>query len=247
MNGTLPTPIHERVRNGVDWIKRNKVRTLLLVSAVWLAIEIAGLAISVADLYSLRMNAPTTTALQSQRMSQANSKRPLRKQWVPYSSISPHLIHAVIVAEDGTFWAHDGFDWYEFQESLEKNFEEGRFARGASTITQQLIKNLYLSTAKSPTRKVKEWILTWFAEQILTKRRILELYLNEIEWGDRIYGAGAAARVYFGITVDSLSREQAARLAAVIPNPRRWNANGDSRYIRRRTGTILQRMEARGW
>lgn len=169
------------------------------------------------------------------------------QHWVPLGLIPPEAVNAVIVAEDGTFWAHGGFDWFEFRESLGKNLRELRFARGASTITQQLVKNLYLSASKDPLRKLREWILTWEMERTLSKSRILELYLNVIEWGDGIYGIEAASRHYFGKSVSQLTREESARLAAVIPNPKRHRADSNSRYVLRHTQLILTRMDARGY
>ncbi len=191
-----------------------------------------------------------STALMEQRADEAEAQgRPYRivQSWILLSKISRNLINAVIVAEDGTFFSHGGFDWYELQESIERNLDEGRPARGASTITQQLAKNLYLSTSKSPIRKLKEAVITLRLEEHLSKERILEIYLNIIEWGDGIFGIDAAARKYFGVTAGSLSREQAACLAAVIPSPLKHSPNSNSRYVLRRSGIILRRMEARGW
>jgi monofunctional biosynthetic peptidoglycan transglycosylase len=166
------------------------------------------------------------------------------QRWVSLRQIPQVAIDAVIVAEDGTFWSHGGFDWFEFRESLLRNIREFRFARGASTITQQLVKNLYLSSSKDPLRKAKEWILTWKMERTLSKARIVELYLNVIEWGNGVYGIEAAARYYFQKSVTELTREESARLAAIIPNPKRYRV--DSQYVLRRTRLILSRMEARG-
>ena len=167
--------------------------------------------------------------------------------WIPLREIPRDAVNAVIVAEDGTFWTHGGFDWYEFRESVERNLEEGRAARGASTITQQLVKNLFLSASKNPLRKLKEWALTWFTERVMSKSRILELYLNVIEWGDGVYGIEAASRYYFDESASQLTREQAARLAAIIPSPRRHRADVDSRYVVRRSRLVLERLAARGW
>jgi monofunctional biosynthetic peptidoglycan transglycosylase len=168
------------------------------------------------------------------------------QRWIPLGRISKDAVNAVIVAEDGTFWSHGGFDWFEFRESIEKNIKEGRAARGASTITQQLVKNLFLSSSKSPLRKVREWILTWYTEQSLSKSRILELYLNLIEWGRGIYGIEAASQHYFGKSASELNRDEAARLAAIIPSPRRFRADQESRYVARRSRIILERLSARG-
>jgi monofunctional biosynthetic peptidoglycan transglycosylase len=157
------------------------------------------------------------------------------------------VINAVIVSEDGTFWAHHGFDWYELKESIGRNLEEGRAARGASTITQQLVKNLFLSPSKNPLRKMKEWVLTWWMEQKLSKSRILEIYLNVIEWGNGVYGIEAASWYHFGKSAELLSKNEAARLAAIIPDPTDHMADSDSQYVTRRSALILDRMEARGY
>ena len=186
--------------------------------------------------------------MREQAAAAKKANRPFRivQHWIPLRSISQDAIDAVIVSEDGTFWSHHGFDWFEFRESIERNFEEGRAARGASTITQQLVKNLYLSSSKNPLRKMKEWILTWWMEQQLGKSRILELYLNVIEWGDGVYGIDAAAHYYFDKSASGLTREECARLAAIIPSPRKHRADVDSKYVLRRSKLILERMEARG-
>lgn len=170
----------------------------------------------------------------------------LVQHWVPLKSIPQDAVDAVVVAEDGTFWQNEGFDWYEFRESVEKNWEEGKAARGASTITQQLVKNLYLSSSKNPLRKLKEWALTWYMSRQLSKSRIIELYLNVIEWGNGVYGIEAASRVYFGKPAAALSREECARLAATIPSPLRHRADMDTKYVLRRSQIILERMNARG-
>jgi monofunctional biosynthetic peptidoglycan transglycosylase len=198
----------------------------------------------------LRIENIGVTALMSQRAEEAEDQGKsftIVQKWVPLSRISRNLVNAVVVAEDGSFFSHGGFDWYEMQESLERNLDEGRPVRGASTITQQLAKNLFLSTSKSPVRKLKEAVLTLRLEENLSKMRILELYLNIIEWGNGIFGVEAAAQKYFGVSASSLTREQAVRLAAVIPSPLKHTPNSDSRYVLRRSATVLRRMEARGW
>jgi monofunctional biosynthetic peptidoglycan transglycosylase len=201
------------------------------------------------SLQSLRKNNPVRTAMMAQRVDEADgSGKPLvlQQQWVPMSRISRHLINAVIVSEDGMFYEHEGIDWYELGESIEKNFEKGKAARGGSTISQQLSKNLYLSTSKDPVRKLKELIITLRMERTLSKRRILEIYLNVIEWGNGVFGAEAAARKYFGKSAAQLTREEAAQMAAVIPSPRKHQPNVMTRYVARRSSIILTRMSARG-
>jgi monofunctional glycosyltransferase len=203
-----------------------------------------------ASITRLRKDNPSLTALMEQRNEEAKNKGKkfaIRQQWISLSRVNPSIIHAVIVAEDGTFYEHEGIDWYEVKESIKKDFEKGKFARGASTITQQLAKNLYLSTSKDPMRKLKEIVITSWLEEILSKERILELYLNIIEWGDGLFGVEAASLVYFGKHASELSREESARLAAVIPSPLKHKPNIDARYVLFRKNIILTRMEARNW
>ncbi|RCK76464.1 MAG: Monofunctional biosynthetic peptidoglycan transglycosylase [Ignavibacteriae bacterium] len=195
----------------------------------------------------LKNKNPGKTALMRQRIKESDGKIKINQRWVSLTRISPHLIHAIIVAEDGTFFEHGGIDWYEVQESIEKNIEEGRAARGASTITQQLAKNLYLSTSKDPLRKIKELIITLRMERYLKKNRILEIYLNVIEFGEGIFGVESAARKYFGKSSAELDRYESARLAAIIPSPLKHSPVENSRWLNYRTNIILNRMEARGW
>jgi len=189
---------------------------------------------------------PGTTALMEQRAEEAAAQglTSKRKQiWVPYERISPNLVRAALAGEDSRFFDHSGFDWEEIQKAIEKDWEEKGFRRGASTISQQLAKNLFLSTSKNPVRKLHEAVITWEMEHILSKRRILELYLNVIEWGNGIYGAEAGARHYFSASAASLSAEQAAFLSAIIPNPRgKYNPTKHPRRVERRKGLILRLM-----
>jgi len=202
------------------------------------------------SLQDLRKENPGMTALMQQRVDEAESagkKFSLQQAWVPLSKISPHLVHAVITSEDGTFYEHAGIDWYELEESIEKNMEKGKPARGGSTITQQLSKNLFFSTSKSYGRKAKELIVALRMERQLPKKRILEIYLNIIEWGDGVFGAEAASRKYFGKPAALLTREEAARMAAVIPSPLKHAPNAGSPYVLRRSSLILSRMASRGY
>jgi len=221
---------------------------LSVLSLLILLSLIALLPLPFQEIRNLRTTNPASTAFMKEHEAAAREKgKPFRKTqiWVPLHKLPKSLIDAVVVAEDGTFWAHSGFDWFEFKESVERNIEKGRAVRGASTITQQLVKNLFLSSSKNPLRKVREWILTWYMEMTLTKSRILELYLNVIEWGDGIYGAEAAARHYFGTSAEQLSLDETTRLAAVIPNPKRYRPNENSPYVVRRAALVLQRMKMR--
>ncbi|MEW6382074.1 MAG: monofunctional biosynthetic peptidoglycan transglycosylase [bacterium] len=169
----------------------------------------------------------------------------IRQRWVPLSRISPHLVRAVVIAEDDKFWRHEGFDYEAIQEAIEKDLKAGKFKLGGSTISQQLAKNLYLSPAKNPFRKIREAIITWRMEKTLSKRRILELYLNVIEWGEGVFGAEAAARHYYGKPASLLTSREAARLAAVLPNPRRFNPKGNHRYVVRRSNRIYRILARR--
>jgi monofunctional glycosyltransferase len=189
---------------------------------------------------------PRTTAFMQLRIDEARDagrKFSIRHQWVPYGRISPFLKRAVIVTEDAAFFDHDGVDLAEIKASLEKNWEEGQLLRGASTITQQLAKNLYLSPSRNPMRKVKELLITRRLEDALTKQRIFEIYLNMIEWGDGIFGCEAAARAYFGKPCASLDIQEAALMAGAIINPREHSPAKPTRRLLRRQQIILRRMQ----
>jgi monofunctional biosynthetic peptidoglycan transglycosylase len=197
------------------------------------------------DVRLLKTNNPQKTAFMDLRADEARAKgqQPRRVQrWMAYGRVSPDLTRAVLVAEDDLFWQHDGLDLDQLQESLAQDWARGRLARGGSTITQQLAKNLYLSPSKNPLRKLRELVIARRLEVELKKARILELYLNVIEWGDGIYGAEAAARAYFGVSASELSPEQAALLAAAIVNPRLLNPARPSTRLIRRQQLILRRM-----
>ena len=181
----------------------------------------------------------------AQRMDEAQTKNlalKLRYQWVDYGRINNALKRAVVAAEDARFVDHEGFDWEGIERAMEKNQKKGRIVAGGSTITQQLAKNLFLSPRRSYVRKVEEAIITVMLEAMLDKRRILELYLNVIEWGNGVFGAEAASRRYFGISAAQLSPEQAARLAAMAPNPRFYERNQGAPGLNRKIGIILARM-----
>jgi monofunctional biosynthetic peptidoglycan transglycosylase len=242
------TFLRERIRSIVDWSRGHPVRALLYGLCLILALEY--LSLPNIRLQELEKVNPHRTALMKQREREASEAgKPFheQQQWVPLNRISPHLAHAVIVSEDGTFYENGGVDWYEVEESIEKNLEEGKASRGASTISQQLAKNLFLSTSKDPLRKLKELVITLRMERVLSKERILEIYLNVIEWGNGVFGAEAAAKKYFGKSASTITREEAARLAAVIPSPLRHQPNQPSKYVERRASLILERMTARGY
>jgi monofunctional biosynthetic peptidoglycan transglycosylase len=198
------------------------------------------------ELLALRWIDPPTTAVQVERRLEALWRhKPYRKRqaFVPLSRISPDLQHAVISAEDGRFYQHHGIDWHEVQKVVDKDMEQGKLGRGGSTITQQLVKNLFLTTNRSLIRKAVEFTLAPAAELILPKRRILELYLNVIEWGPGIYGAEAASQAWYNVPAAKINRDQASRMAAILPLPLRWKPEHMGSY----SSEILRRMTQTGW
>jgi monofunctional biosynthetic peptidoglycan transglycosylase len=206
---------------------------------------IAYIYLTLPDVRVLAKTNPASTAWMEMRAAEAarEGKSARRvQQWVPYSRISQSLKRAVLVAEDAAFWDHEGIDLEELRKSIEINWEQGRAVRGASTITQQLAKNLYLSPSRNPMRKLRELIIARRLEAALPKARIFEIYLNVIEWGDGIWGAEAAARTYFGIPAAALNREQAALLAGAIINPRVLNPARPTPRLLARQKIILRRM-----
>ena len=188
---------------------------------------------------------PSSTALMDDRLAVLREDNPsakLKHKWVDYKKISTHLKRAVIASEDAKFNEHAGFDWDGIQKAYEKNIKKGKIVAGGSTISQQLAKNLFLSTKRTPWRKLEEVVITMMLEKMMSKQRILEIYLNVIEWGNGVFGAEAAARHYYGVSARGLSSYQAARMAAMIPNPRYYDKHRSTRYLARRTGTIQARM-----
>jgi monofunctional biosynthetic peptidoglycan transglycosylase len=221
----------------VGSLSKKKIAALVLLTLI---VAVSGYAAWVwyrlPEVDFLKRQNPKETSLMRER----GKKRV--QHWVPLDRISERLQTAVIVAEDGGFYGHQGFDFYEIREAFERNWEEGRTVRGASTITQQLAKNLFLPESRVWWRKAQEAVITVMLELILTKRRILELYLNVAEWGDGVYGAEAAARYHYGVPAAALSPEQAARLAAMLPSPRSYSPRSDTLYLRERTADILSHM-----
>jgi monofunctional biosynthetic peptidoglycan transglycosylase len=197
------------------------------------------------DVRALRTQVPEDTAfmrLRAEESAEAGTRPRQVRRWIPYSQISPDLVRAVTVTEDAAFWSHHGIDLSEVRASLATYWDQGGSLRGGSTITQQLAKNLYLSPSRNPYRKFTELLITRRLEAELSKRRILELYLNLIEWGDGIWGAEAAARAYFGVSASDLTREQAALMAAAIINPRVYNPANPNARLRQRQQRTLGRM-----
>ena len=226
------------MKSVLRWTMRVAVAlvAIVLLWVTWLAAHIGW----------YRYNPPRETAFMTQRMDEARARDPatrLRYTWVPYAKISPQLKRAMIAAEDAKFVEHSGFDWDGIQNALDKNRKKGRVVAGGSTITQQLAKNLFLTPAKSYVRKGEEAVVTVLLEAMLPKQRILELYLNVIEWGPGVYGAEAGAQYHYHASAARLSREQAARLAAVIPNPRKRRATRMTAY----SNVIQTRMGQMGW
>jgi monofunctional glycosyltransferase len=224
-------------------LRRHKLLVILLFMLVfYLAYEF----FTYPNTARLARENPKSTAWMDMRDEEAreSGKKPVRFQsWKLLNSISANLKNAVLIAEDAAFFQHDGLDYDEIREALKINMEKMEFARGASTITQQLAKNLYLSPSRNPVRKLKELMLTFSLERHLTKKRIFEIYLNVIEWGDGVYGAEAAARTYFKKSCSDLSDQEAAALAAVIINPRHYSPVRPNRRIRNRISMIQARME----
>jgi len=184
---------------------------------------------------------PQTTAFMRHRLERLRAKHPrvkLEQHWVPYARISDNLKRAVIAAEDAKFLDHDGFDWEAIEKAIAKNERRGRIVAGASTISQQLAKNLFLSGSRSWLRKGEEAAITWMIETTMSKRRILELYLNFAQWGETAFGAEAAARLHFGTSAAALDEQQALWLAAILPSPRRLLGGATTPYLQSRIETI---------
>jgi monofunctional biosynthetic peptidoglycan transglycosylase len=201
------------------------------------------------DISVLIKENPKATALMKYRREIAEKtgkEMNINSVWVPLGSISPYLVQAVVVSEDDKFWAHKGFDFEAMKVALEKDIKKKTYRYGGSTITQQLAKNLFLSPSKNPVRKLREFILAWRLERKLPKERILELYLNVVEWGDGLFGAEAASQHYYGKPASDLSPREAARLAVVLPSPRRYDPLSGTRFIEERAQAVLEVLVKRG-
>ncbi len=188
---------------------------------------------------------PSSSAFMRTSLSTLQEENPdatLKHQWVEYHKISRNLKRAVIASEDAKFVGHEGFDWDGIQKAYEKNWQKGKIVAGGSTISQQLAKNLFLSTGRTPWRKLEEAAITWMLERMMSKRRIFEIYLNIIEWGNGVFGAEAAARHYYKTSAANLSAGQAAKLAAMIPNPKYYDKHREARGLVRKAGIIESRM-----
>lgn len=201
------------------------------------------------DVSILKKHNPRTTAFMEFRKEQwaeQGLNKTIKHKWVKMRKVSPYLVKAVIIAEDDKFWKHDGFDFDAMKKALEKDIAQGKLKAGGSSISQQLAKNLYLSPSKNPIRKIKEAILTWRIEKALSKKRIMEIYLNVAEWGDGVFGIDAAARHHYGKKAYSLSAQEAVRLASVLPNPIIFNPLSNSPYVKKRSRAIYRVMIRRG-
>ncbi|QZA80493.1 monofunctional biosynthetic peptidoglycan transglycosylase [Deefgea piscis] len=221
----------------LGWIGRGLAALLILVLLwnVWMFLHIL----------AWRWINPSDSAFmqtQLERLQAENPAAQLEFEWVDYAQISPHLKRAVVAAEDAKFLDHEGFDWEGLQTAWEKNIKKGRIVAGGSTITQQLAKNLFLSGSRNPLRKVEEAVLTVMIEALLDKRRIFEIYLNVIEWGDGVFGAQAAAQHYYRIDAKKLSAAQSAKLASMVTNPRYFDQNRKDRRLLRKAAIIQRRM-----
>jgi monofunctional biosynthetic peptidoglycan transglycosylase len=217
---------------------------LALAAYVWLGLPGRG------EVRALAATNPGTTGVMRQREKEARAagRTPRRQQiWIPISRVSRHLVHAVLSSEDQKFFGHEGVDWDAIEKAVQEDRKQGRLARGGSTITQQLAKNLFFTTHKSPVRKLRELFVARWLEEDLSKRRILELYLNVIEWGDGVYGAEAAAQRYYGKPASALDADEAAGLAAMIPNPRRINPRVDPRRFARAQRRVIWLMAHAGY
>lgn len=219
------------------WLARGLLALILLILVyqLWIFLHIC---------WWVKHNPSSSSFMENQLevLQEKHPDRELKYQWRDYNKISRHLKRAVIASEDAKFLEHEGFDWDGIQHAYERNLKKGKIVAGGSTISQQLAKNLFLSTRRTPWRKLEEVMITVMLEKMMSKRRILEIYLNVIEWGNGIFGAEAAARHYFGTSALGLSSYQAAKLAAMIPNPRYYDKHRSTRYLSRRTGTIQARM-----
>jgi monofunctional biosynthetic peptidoglycan transglycosylase len=190
---------------------------------------------------------PASSAFMVDRLEKLQEKNPkarLRHKWVPYDKVSLNLKRALVAAEDANFMEHEGFDWDAIQRAYEKNLKQGKVVAGGSTISQQLAKNMFLSARRSPWRKLQEALITVMIETVLDKRRIFEIYLNVIEWGNGVFGCEAASRYYFGKSAATLDAWEAARMAAMVPNPRYYDRNRNTPFLDKKTNLILGRMPA---
>lgn len=221
---------------------------IIVILTIALIVDI-GIYFFYPDISSLKTKNPNETAFmvyRQQEWAKQEKEEKIIHKWVSLDQISPNVINAVIIAEDDKFWLHEGFDFESIKKAIEKDIEKRSFEIGASTISQQLAKNLYLSPSRNPIRKVKEAILTWRMERILSKKRILELYMNFAEWGKGIFGIEAAAQYYYKKPASLLTAQESAHLAAILPNPILYNPTSKTSYVENRSKLIYNIMAKRG-
>ncbi len=225
-----------KIKRLVFFLGFNAISYVLLILCVVIYFNVTAPDVSI-----WKTTNPTVTAYMLVKY-RGQKRKPPRISWIPLRQIPKLFQRTVVVAEDASFWGHHGIDWFEVRASLEKNVEKGKFLRGGSTITQQVVKNLYLTPKKSISRKIREWVLALKLDKTLSKRRILEIYFNIVEWGPGIFGIKAAAGSYFHKTPAELSLDEMVRLAAVLPNPIRMNPTRMNYALYWRSKTILRRL-----
>ncbi len=219
-----------------------------IVVGIFLLVDI-GRYVFYPDVNELKNTNPIPSSFMQYRMEQWKDEgldKQITQKWVKLKQISPYVIKAVLISEDDKFWKHDGFDTQGLEDAFEKNLKDGKFSAGGSTISQQLSKNLYLNPSKNPIRKIKEAILTYRIENTLSKKRIIEIYLNVAEWGDGIFGIEAAARHYFNKSAKNLTAMEAAKLASVLPNPIIYNPIGNQKTVLKKANRLYKIMLRRG-
>ena len=239
-------PYSKSRRRRFRWLRTFPIKLFLGSICLFLLFEIFTL--PVLSIINLDTDNPKKTALMDQRRKEASEqgkKLIIDYRWISLGNIPRHVRQAVLIAEDARFYDHAGLDWHEIGKSIETNWEQKRIVRGGSTITQQLAKNLYLSTSRDPIRKFKELLIAWILEARLRKKRILELYLNIIEWGPGIFGIEAAAKRHFHKSASQLTKVEGARLAAVISSPLRHKPTENTPFLKKKKAVILQRMSTR--
>ena len=227
---------------------KKALKISFIVVSLFLLIDI-GRYVFIPDVSELKKTNPLPSSFMQYRMAQwkeEGSDKQITQKWVKLKQISPYVIKAVLISEDDKFWNHDGFDTKGLEDAFERNLKEGKFSAGGSTISQQLSKNLYLNPSKNPIRKIKEAILTYRIEKTLSKKRIIEIYLNVAEWGDGIFGIEAAARHYFHKSAKNLTAMEAAKLASVLPNPIIYNPIGNQKIVLKKANRLYKIMQRRG-
>lgn len=226
-----------------------KIFFSFIILVLFLSASFLILWFSLPDPSPLRTLNPKITALMKYRIKQAQKsgkKYVIKQNWKKVNEISPYLVSAVLISEDDRFYSHYGIDWVELKESIRKDIKKKRFVRGASTISQQVAKNLYLNPKKTVFRKLIEILIALKIEKTLSKIRILEIYLNIAEWGNGIFGAEAASQHYFGKSASQLTPFEAVSLASILPNPLKYSPDSNSRFVKKRRERVLRVMQKRG-